>query len=267
MKRRRSELDTVEEEIVTASTELSGLASARKHTEASLRDAKSVLEKQTEELEKLERELPNIQAKINQCNEDMRSDQQQSEDLHMELDDLREQETQLKAQSAATTREMNNLHDARSIFRERITKLQRGNGPMHMKKRFTQTIEAMDHIDRHLERWKETGKLKGTITGPVASLLHVDDPAIAVMLEKAIPEAKMFSFVVEHREDREFIIREFENFQSTVPQGKEKGLKCDVITMNNKIRTQPRHKHLVPQFKEIGESARRYVLSHVALSQ
>lgn len=181
-----------------ASLEIGVIEAQRAQTQARLDRVEREIASLSAQLQKVEAELPELEASQRENTEHIATNtrrmtelEDQRETVKRALQEMQEKEHQQRAR-------LDNLRDARQVYRQKLAAQTQNQAAQNV-------VRVMDYLDNNMPRWREQGRLRGEVHGPVGMLIAVQDPAYASMVEKLVGPVRAYSFLTENEDDFRFI--------------------------------------------------------------
>lgn len=207
----KNKVEELDVDIEKASGEIFSIEQQRRQNQQKLAQHIANIQRYEEDHKKATDSIPEVQARVKEVNDEIGRHQQHVYALEEESQNAQAEITSLNDSIAGCNLQMRNFRDPAQIFKQRM-------GSYRFSR---EVVTAMERTE------KNRHKFTAEVYGPVAMYMNVEDPAVAMILEKAIPANKLFGFVATNEADAQVLKSCFQ------------GLKVDVYTMKNRV-TQPR---------------------------
>eukprot|EP01038_Epipyxis_sp_PR26KG_P006201 gene6201-8539_t len=161
-----------------------------------------------------EEQCEKIRARLTEIDISINTDEVKVNDIQESSQELSHRAREKNELILTMTKSIAELQDFKQIYKNKLKSA--GNQ--------RDTVEAMEWMDKNVERLLSTGRLHEEVYGPVSMYCTVKDPACAVILEKVVPQYKLLSFIALNDNDANVLKAELRTRLK---------LKVDVITLKN----------------------------------
>jgi structural maintenance of chromosomes protein 5 len=198
LRNKRLLVDELDATVDSSAMDILTVAKSRRQKEEQLQELNRNRATKEAELAKAQSVMPQLQAKYEECNGNIRSITAAKREVDEKCGLFEKRIRELRQEITQTQSEVARLQDPAQMFRAKLSKI-------HDSGHAAQVLKAMDWLDNNQTELRRQGKLRGEVMGPVARYVEVADPACAAMLERVIPVSKMLGFVVTCEEDARFM--------------------------------------------------------------
>ena len=210
---RKEDIAQAELTLDSVYTDLQLMDQQRKKIEDSRKVKIDDLKKAEKELLDLSDRLPEIHLKLEALSVDIRDIATRQEACQLAYDEKDGKLRNKKEELNGVKREIGNLKDSTEIFQRKV----QSTAPHQFRQ---DTIKLISLL-RDQQQWKIDNKISHEIYGPISMYINVKDHAAAAMVEKCIPNNKLYGVIVQSDKDRIFLKRIFN----------ERNMRVDIYTM------------------------------------
>lgn len=181
-----------------ASLEIGVVEAQRAQTQARLDRVEREIVSLTAQLQKVEAELPELEANQRENTEHIAANTRRMNELEDQREAVKRAMQEMQDKEQQQRARLDNLRDARQVYRQKLAAQTQNQAAQNV-------VRVMDYLDSNMARWREQGRLRGEVHGPVGMLIAVQDPAYASMVEKLVGPVRAYSFLTENEDDFRFI--------------------------------------------------------------